>query len=98
EGGQQAAVHELAVEKDRARSALPLAAAFLRPGQAQLVAQDVEDAAHRVGCQGTRLAVQREADAPLPGLRQSRPPWPPSAPPVWPGPARRRRRSPVRWR
>ena len=41
----EAAVDDLAVDEDRARPALALAAAFLRPGQAQVQAQDVQEAA-----------------------------------------------------
>ena len=41
----EAAVDDLAVEQHRARPALALAAALLGPGQAEVQAQDVEQAA-----------------------------------------------------
>ena len=42
----EAADDDLAVDEHRAGAALALAAALLRPGQAEVLAQDVEQPAH----------------------------------------------------
>ena len=44
DGRQEAGAHELAVDEDAAGAADADAAAFLRPGQAELVAQQVDQA------------------------------------------------------
>ena len=62
-GGDQAGAHDDAVEVDRARAALALLAGVLRAGQAQPLAQDVEQALalpHVVGL--PLLAVDRQVD------------------------------------
>src|ERR1043166_5789705 len=52
-----------AVDQHRARAALAFAAAFLRAGEAALLAQYVEEPAHWIGVDLGRLSVQREAHA-----------------------------------
>ena len=42
----EAGVDDLAVEEDRAGAALPFPAALLRPGEPEVLAQDVEQPAH----------------------------------------------------
>ena len=61
----KAAVHNLAVEFDAARSALAFTATFFHAGQPRLVAQDIEQARHRIGVQRRRATIQREAHADL---------------------------------
>src|SRR6185436_14189497 len=57
-----ARVDGLAVEPDRARAALALAAALLGAGEPQVLAQHVEQAAPRRALDGARLAVDLERD------------------------------------
>ena len=56
----QARVDHRAVDQHRARAALALAAALLGAGQAQVLAQHVEQAAHARGVQLDRRAVDGE--------------------------------------
>ncbi len=58
----EAAVDHLAVEDDRAGAALALAAAFLGAGEAEVLAQHVEEAAHAGHGDLARLAVDGEAE------------------------------------
>ena len=57
----QARVDRLAVQQDGARAALALAAAFLGARQAAVLAQDVEQALHRMRADVDRLAVHCES-------------------------------------
>src|SRR5213078_914267 len=61
-GRHQARVHHLAVELDRARAALALAAALLGPGQPQVLAQHVEQPLPRRGLDRAPLAVDLERE------------------------------------
>jgi len=58
----ETAVHEAAVNHDRARAALPFAASFLGAGQVQLAAQRVQQARHRVAAQLDVVAIHATAD------------------------------------
>ena len=65
--GHEARVDDRAVEEDRAGAALALAAALLRAGQAEVLAQDVEQAAHaraRRARPGSSLTVKRTSSWP----------------------------------
>src|SRR5580692_645450 len=56
----EAAVHQRSVDQNGARAALAFATPFFRSGQAKLVAQDVEQALHRVHVDGFELSVDRK--------------------------------------
>src|SRR5690606_444989 len=56
-GRDEAGVHGLAVEHHGARAALALAAALLRPGEAKILAQDVQEPPPRRDLDGLRRAV-----------------------------------------
>ena len=53
----EAGVHDGSVEQHRARAALPFPAAFLGAGEPEILAQDVEEAAHAGHIDLGRLAV-----------------------------------------
>ena len=74
----EAAVHEPAVERDRARAAFPFAASFLRSRQVQPGAQGVEQPRHRMPVQGRVGPVDAASDR----NRRVRHRHPPSAPSV----------------
>lgn len=57
DGGGQAGVDGFAVEQHRARAAFALRAAFLRTREVQVLAQDVEQAAVRLGLERDGLSV-----------------------------------------
>src|SRR4051812_41281125 len=54
-------IDDLAVKHDRARAALPFPAALLRPGQAEILAEDVEQPPHAGDVDLDRLRVDEEA-------------------------------------
>ena len=58
--GNQAGVHQLAVHKNCAGTALAFAAAFFRAGQMQVLAEYVEQPLHRWNIEALRLAVDGE--------------------------------------
>src|SRR5690242_4952344 len=58
----EARVDDLAVEQHRARTALALAATFLRAGEAAVLAQHVEQSLPRRALDGARLAVHFHRD------------------------------------
>src|SRR3990170_3837097 len=59
----EAAVDDGTVDQDRAGSALPLAATFLGPGEPEVLAQDVQQAAHAGHLELDGAAVDDEAEA-----------------------------------
>src|SRR5262245_57404657 len=67
----EARAHQLSVEPDRTRSALPLLAGVLRPGQAQVFPEEIEQAGTRPDVGLTPLAVHVRADEHQPASRRS---------------------------
>src|SRR5260370_41179800 len=61
----QAAVHQFAIHQDRTGTALPLAASFLGSGEANLGAQDVEQALHGIDRHGVGRAIHGEGNVAL---------------------------------
>ena len=59
-GEQQATVHRLAVDQDRAGSTVADVAAFLGAGQTQLLAQHVKQRLARLDRNGVAVAVDRQ--------------------------------------
>jgi hypothetical protein len=57
EDGNQAAIDERAIDQNGAGAAFAFAAAFLRSGESELVAKNVEEALHRIRQQGFGLSV-----------------------------------------
>src|ERR1700690_54588 len=55
--GDQTAIHEKTVHEDGARAALALAATFFCACQSELMAQQVEQALHRVGVQSMQFGI-----------------------------------------
>jgi hypothetical protein len=64
QGGNQAGVDELAVKEDGAGAALAFAAAFLDAGEAEILAEEIEEALHGRDFEGLGLAVDHETDHP----------------------------------
>src|SRR5205823_1193967 len=60
ERGNEAAVDERAVDDDRARAALALAAPLLRPRELELLAEHVEEPRHGMRADRHRAAVHGE--------------------------------------
>jgi len=58
----QTTVHDAAIDQYRARAALAFAAAFLGSSQSQLLAQNVEQALHRISLQLPRFGINRAVD------------------------------------
>src|ERR1017187_166586 len=65
-GHDETCVHGDAVEQHRARAALTLAAALLRPREAERAAQEVEQARERRRVERALLAVENEGDPQVP--------------------------------
>jgi hypothetical protein len=63
DGQDEAGVDPPAVQQHRARAALPLVAALLRPGQREVIAQEVQQAGPRVDGKPVRFAVDTDGDA-----------------------------------
>src|SRR3954470_1380921 len=66
--GDDAGADWRAVDQHGAGATLSFAAPFLGPGEAALLAKDIEEAAHRLGVDVRRLSVQREAHPTIPFL------------------------------
>ncbi len=60
--GDKTAVHEKAIHEDGARAALAFAATFFCARQSELMAQQVEQALHRVGMQSVQFGIDGESD------------------------------------
>jgi len=60
--GHEATVHDLAVDSHRARAAFAFAASLLCSGQAELLAQDIQQTLHRKRLQRQRLAIHLTVD------------------------------------
>src|SRR6185503_16339220 len=59
----EATIHDLTVDQDRAGTTLTFAASFLRAGEAELLPQHVEQPARAKDVERDRRAVQRKAHA-----------------------------------
>src|SRR5205085_12019405 len=62
DGEREAGVGAAAVDQDRAGAALPVVAGLLRAGQAESLAQEVEQGGPRVDLQRVLLAVDAQRD------------------------------------
>src|SRR5262249_11376097 len=67
--GDEAAVHQSAVEFDGAGPAFAFAATFFCPGEMSMLAQHVEQARHRPRFERQRASVDRATYADLPSAR-----------------------------
>src|SRR5467141_2367793 len=56
----EAAIHQLAVHQDGARTTFTFSATFLRAGQPKLLSQDIQQPLHRIDSNRLRLAVHRK--------------------------------------
>ncbi len=85
--GDEATVHDSAVQEHRARAAFAFPAAFFRAGEMQFLPQNIEQPGHRKRLHAARLAVDSTRDVnPADRFRQARPPFPlwlPSTLPAW---------------
>src|SRR6266404_2686613 len=57
----EAAIHQLAVHQDGARTTLTFSATFLRAGQPKFLAQDIQQSLHGINPNGFRLVIYRES-------------------------------------
>jgi len=60
--GHETTVNDLAVDNHRAGAAFAFAASFFCPGQMKLLAQNIEQAVHRIGQQRPRLTINSAID------------------------------------